>query len=403
MRLSSRMFVVTAIAGLAVAACNNEDSPSAPPMAKVPQPAQVPQPMVAEISNPTLPTALDRDREPPSANDHRGPTDRVESIKTMLSKMESGHFEDAFAYLGDAIIWTEIGRPDGELTTVPEVVEFQRRARMGMSDFRLRARRIIDSADYQAVEFVWSARHTGPLADGRAATDKVATLPGAMLVHYQADGRIDRVWVFQDLPNVAQQLGLAPGLPADFIPVPFPETTDVVVGALDSSFASSYGTFASRMGRDVYTKALSEQTTDDFGVVNLRSGQLIKGSEAMLAYFGERVGSFDIAGTRVEAVMGAGEFFAAFVTHDYVYRGGFMGVAATDQKVVTHTLDVVRFDSLSLRIKSLATYGNSAEILSALGLGSSASLTPDVRLRGLVDSTPQGLADPRSQDLTNGE
>ncbi len=381
MRLPISVFVITAMSGFATVACN-KDGPAAPPVAEMGRSVE------GEVSNPTLPTAVDHDRESPSEADRRAPTDRVDSIKMMLSKMESGHFEDAFQHLDGAIVWTEIGRPTGELGTVAEVVDYQRRARVGLSDFRLRARRIIDSADYQAVEFVWSARHTGNLTDGTAATDKMVTMPGAMLVHYQVDGRIDRVWVFQDWPHVAQQLGLAAGLPSDFVATPFPESTDVIMGSLDSAIASSYGTFASRMGRDVYMKALAEQTTDDFGVVNLRSGQLIKGSEAMLAYFGERVGSFDIVGTKVEAMLGAGEFFVAFVTHDYVYRGGFVGVAANEQKVVTHTLDVVRFDPPTLRFKSLATYGNSVEILTALGLGPTASITPEARSREPAGANP---------------
>jgi len=384
MRLSTSMFVMTALSGFATMACNSgvKDGPATPP------PAEMSGVMKGEVSNPTLPSALDLDHETSSASDRPTRQDRVETIELMLSRMESGHFEDAFRHLDDAIVWTEIGRPTGEFDTVLEVIEYQRRARLGLSDFRLRARRVIDSADYQAVEFVWSARHTGALSDGAAATDKVVTLPGAMLVHYQSDGRIDRVWVFQDWPHIAQQLGLAPGLAADFVATPFPTSTDVVIGTQDAAIASSYGTFAARMGRDVYMKALAEQTTDDFGVVNLRSGQLIKGSEAMLAYFGERVGSFDIVGTRVEAMVGAGEFFVAFVTHDYVYQGGFVGVPANGQKVVTHTLDVVRFDPQSLRFKSLTTYGNSVEILTALGLGPSASIIPEARLREPVGANP---------------
>jgi len=41
-------------------------------------------------------------------------------------------------------------------------------------DFHIKAKRIIEAADYQVVEYVWSAKHTGAFADGTVATDKVA-------------------------------------------------------------------------------------------------------------------------------------------------------------------------------------------------------------------------------------
>lgn len=372
MRPHNGMIIAWTLAGFSVA-CDKDKAPS--PTAQVRSTTQ------ANPASPTLPTPVDRDRKPPSEDDRRGPTDRVAAIKVMLTQMESGEFGPAFRYLDEDVVWTEVGLPNGELDSVPAIIDYQRRARVGYSDFKLRSKRVIDSADYQVVEYVWSARHSGTFADGTPPTDKVATVPGAMLIRYQSDGLIDRVWVFQDWPNAVQQLGLAPGLPADFKATMLPEQVELVSGTLDSAFASSYGTFASRMGRDLYVKALAEQTADDFAVINLRSGQLVQGKDAMLAYFGERVGSFEVESTKVEAMMGAGSYFAAFITHNYAYRGGFMGVLANDQKVTTHSLDVVQFDPATLRFKSLATYGNSFEILSALGLSARSSPKPEARLR----------------------
>lgn len=356
-----------------IGACEKEKA--AAPM------AQVTEAKKASQASPGLPSPVDQERSPPEPEDRRGPSDRVAAIAVMLSQIESGEFGPAFRYLDEDLVWTEIGLPDGEFDTVPEVIDYQRRVRVGFSEFKLRSKRIIDSGDYQVVEYVWSAKHTGAFADGTPPTGKVATVPSAMLLRYQADGLIDRVWVFQDWPNVVQQLGLAPGLPAEFSASSLPEETELVRGEVDKAFASSYDTFASRMGRDLYVKALAEQTADDFAVIDLRTGKLVQGREAMLAYFGDRVGSFELKKSKVEAMVGASPYFAAFITHDYVYRGGFMGVLANDQKVTTHSLDVVHFDPSTLRFKSLATYGNSFEILSALGLNAQSTSRPDARFK----------------------
>lgn len=359
--------------GAPLGACDKDKAPS--PMAQVTQTKNVGQ------ASPGLPSAVDHERRPPEPADRRGPSDRVAAIAVMLSQIESGEFGPAFRYLDEDLVWTEIGLPDGEFDTVPEVIDYQRRMRVGFSEFKLRSKRIIDSGDYQVVEYVWSAKHTGTFADGTPPTGKVATVPSAMLLRYQADGLVDRVWVFQDWPNVVQQLGLAPGLPADFSANALPDETELVKGAVDQAFASSYETFASRMGRDLYVKALAEQTADDFAVIDLRTGRLVQGREAMLAYFGERVGSFELKKSKVEVVVGASPYFAAFITHDYVYRGGFMGVLANEQEVTTHSLDVVQFDPSTLQFKGLATYGNSFEILSALGLNAQSTSRPDARFK----------------------
>jgi hypothetical protein len=367
------MIIAMTLAGLSVS-CEKAETPT---------PASQLTREQVRPSNPRLPSPADLTRKPPTEAERRGPIDRAAAVKVMLAKMESGDFAQAFRYLDEDVVWTEVGLPVGELDTVPELVDYQRRARVGLSDFRLRPSRIIDSADYQVLEYVWSALHTSALADGTPPTGKVATVPGAMLIRYQADGLIDRVWVFQDWPNAVQQLGLAPGLPADFKAARLPDRTELINGGLDSVFAASYRSFASRMRRDAYVKALAEHTSEDFAVINLHSGHLVKGQDAMLAYFGERVGSFDIEDTEIEVMLGAGNFFAAFITHHYTYRGGFMGVLANAQKVTTHTLDVVQYDPRTLRFTSLASYGNSYEILSALGLSAWSETQPEARPKRL--------------------
>src|SRR5690606_30204854 len=137
----------------------------------------------------------------PDPEDVKGPTDRTAAIQQSLQDFVAGNYAAAFKYLEDDVTWTEVGLPDGELTSKEALIKFQERQRAGFSDLQMKAARIIEAADYQVVEFVWTAKHTGTFADGTQATNKTVTMPGAMLVHYDTDdGMVDKVWVFQDWP-----------------------------------------------------------------------------------------------------------------------------------------------------------------------------------------------------------
>ncbi len=368
MRVTRWMCAVSSALGLL--ACDKSKAPG-PESAT----AQMNKVEPAAPEKPTTPSEPDREQKPPTAAERRGPTDRAEAMKLTIKEMERGEFRQAFKHLDDGIVWTEVGLPDGEFDTIDEVVGYQQRSRTGYSDFRLRAKRIIASADYQVVEFVWSARHSGAFADGTPATNKVVTLPGAMMLRYQDDGLIDRVWVFQDWPLALKQLGLSPNLPADFKPFPLPEQTALVTGPHNELFKERYQTFASRLGPADLDTTLGERVADDFSWTDFESGMMLTGRDATKEYLARRFTSFLPQSSNIEASVGAGTFYAAYVTNELVYKGGFMGVAGTDQKITTHTLDIVEFDPEMLRFKTLVRYGNSYEILAGLNLNASAGVT----------------------------
>lgn len=332
---------------------------------------------------PTAPSEPDREMKPPAEAKRRGPSDRAEAIEQTLGEMERGELRQAFKYLAEDIVWTEVGLPDGVLDSVAEVEAFQQKARTGYSDFRIRAKRIMAANDYQVVEYVWSAHHNGAFADGTPATHKVVTLPSAMMLRYQADGLIDRVWVFQDWPHALKQLGLSPDLPADFKPFPLPEQTVLVSGPSDERFQERYKGFATRLGPDDLEATLSEQLADDFTWFDFERNATVTGREATKEYLARRAMSFLPVSTRIEASVAVGTFYAAYVTSELVYKGGFMGVVGADQKITTHTLDIVELDPARLAFKTLARYGNSYEILAALKLnamGGAPASQVDVRL-----------------------
>lgn len=391
MHLYPRMIAIMTFGGLALAACDKKADQRGPDPAITQGNAD----KLAAPVKPSAPSSPDLDQKPPNAAERRGPVDRAESIKMTLSLMEKGEFGQAFKNLDEGIVWTEIGLPDGELKSIAAIIDYQNRSRTGFSDFHMKPKRIIASADYQAVEFVWSARHTGAFADGTPATNKVATLPGAMLIRYQGDGLIDRVWVFQDWPNALQQLGLSRDLPAGFVPFPLPDRAEIVLGPDEPRLRQRYLSFVSRLGPNDYRATIDEITADDFVWTDLQTGRLVAGREATLAFLSQRMGSFALDSTELETAISTGTFFAGYATNKYVYKGGFMGIAAQDQKITTHTLDIVQFDAEKMRFKTLASYGNSYEILAALGV--SAGAAPDAARAGkfLIAACDDYVADMR--------
>lgn len=361
--------------GVSLGACKGAVEP---PMAE-PATAQVSQSEPEKPLTPEAPSEPAVNRLPSAPSEVRGPVDRSEALQSTLAHMERGDFGQAFKYLAAEVVWTEVGLPNGELDSVPELISYQERSRTGFSEFRIKASRILESADYQVVEFVWAARHTGAFADGTAATNKVAVLPGAMLLRYQGNGLVDRVWVFQDWTSVLQQLGLAADLPRDFKPSSFPGETEVIIGRYEPILRERYESFVAKLGRDDFQATLAARTTPDFAWTDLGSGQLVSGHDGSNSYFAQRQGRFARERSVLEAAVGAGPFFAAYVTNTLVYQGGYLGVPGSDQSITTHTLDIVRFDADNTRLVSLVSYGNSYEIMAALGITAGAAPRPEAK------------------------
>ncbi len=350
------------------AACDKKDPAPIPPLAQVSQgePAKPPAP-----DKPSAPD-LDRAREA----DQGGLSNRTQATQQQFALMERGDFAMAFKRFTDSVHWTEVGLPDGEFDSVTELIAFQRSSRTGFSDFKIKPQRIIEAADYEVVEYVWSARHTGAFADGTPATNKVATLPGAMLIHYKTPESIDQVWVFHDWPSVLQQLGLAPGLPEGFEPHAMPAKSEIITGAAEPRYQGRYRDFLTGLGPDAYESTLRDQATDDLSWFDTTAGKVLSGRVAAATHLGGRSRSFTLVKSEIQTAIGVGLYFAAFTKNELLYKGGFMNVAADGQKVTTHTLDIVQFDAPSLRFKRLASYGNSYETLAALRLSAASTVRP---------------------------
>ena len=349
-------------------ACDKKDQPPTPPLAQVSRVEPVKPPAPDKPHNPDLARANEADLG--------GLENRTQATQETFALMERGDFAMAFKRFSASVRWTEVGLPQGEFDSVAKLIAFQRASRTGFSDFQIKPQRIIESADYEVVEYVWSARHTGAFADGTPATNKVATLPGAMLIHYKTAEVIDQIWVFHDWPSVLQQLGLAPGLPEGFEPHAMPGKSEVVTGAAEPRYQGRYHDFLTGLGPDAYEITLRDQATDDLSWFDVTAGKVLTGRAAAATHLGGRSKAFTLVSSEIQTAIGAGLYFAAFTKNELVYKGGFMNVTADGQKVTTHTLDIVLFDATSLRFKRLASYGNSYETLAALRLSAASTARP---------------------------
>lgn len=343
-----------------------------------PATAQIMKNEAAAPVTPETPSDPDRDRIPPPADEAKGPANRTQAIEDSLAAMQRGDTRAALKYVADDITWTEVGLPDGELDSLDEIVQYEARSRTGFADVKITPSRVIESADYQVVEYVWSARHTGAFADGTAATDKVATVPGAMLIRYDDDGLIDRVWRFQDWPSALQQLGLAPGLPEGFRAVEAPTSAEVVMGPSTTDYRTTYVDFMNRLGTDL-AGAYKDRTTDDFAWSDFSSGRRVTTRDVAGPYFATSQGRFVQDSMEIQTAISAGPYFVAYVEHKLVYKGGLLDVPAEDQRITTHTLDIVQFDPATTRLRTLASYGNSYEILAGLNITAGAASRPQAK------------------------
>lgn len=90
------------------------------------------------------------------------------------------------------------------------------------SDGKITDARIYDAGDTVVTEFVGRGTHDGPLGPV-SATGRSVSVPYLEIYHFDADGRITSGRAYFDMLGLMQQLGVAPGVPAQ-AQAPSPES-----------------------------------------------------------------------------------------------------------------------------------------------------------------------------------
>ncbi|MCC6625703.1 MAG: nuclear transport factor 2 family protein [Deltaproteobacteria bacterium] len=341
---------------------------------------------VAEPTKKEEPVAEPTKKEEPPVAERKGPEDRVAAMQQAFVDYTAGKLDETFANFTDDATWTEVGVPNGELKGLAAIKDFHKAQQAGFSELSMKIGRIIDAGEHQVVEYVWSGKNTGKLLTGQEPTGKIAVVPGALLVHYTPAGLVDKAWAFQDHMNAMQQLGVAPGLAADFTPVAMPETTEVVKGEFNAALADTYKAFGAKMGPDTINAAIDEMVADDFTMASFRTGKTITGKDGLKESMKGWMSMFQMTEAKPEMVFGAGDYLVVVTTNTMAYKGGIEGVEAKDQPVTCHELVITRLEGG--KFKSYASYMNNMEVAMALGMMGGAASKPDAEEPKAEDAKP---------------
>jgi len=305
----------------------------------------------------------------------KGPEDRVATIQQGFADYAAGKLDDSFKYFADDATWTEVGLPNGELKGVAAIKDFHKVQQAGFSELAMKIGRIIDTGEYQVVEYVWTGKNTGKLMTGAEPTGKSATVPGALLVHYNQANLIDKAWAFQDHMSAMQQLGVAPGLPEGFVAATLPETTEVVKGEFNPALAEAYKTFGSKMGSDTIDAAIDEMVADGYTMADFRTGKAVEGRDGLKAMMKEWGKMFQMSGFTSDITIGAGDYLVVVATNTMTYKGGIAGVEAKDQQIKSTSIDIAKFEGT--KFKSYASYTNGMDVAIGLGMMGGAAAKPE--------------------------
>jgi predicted ester cyclase len=202
---------------------------------------------------------------------------------------------------------------------------------------------------------------------------KRVTVPGAFVVHYTADNKVDEMWNFMDQANVMMQIGMIPGLPEGFTPVPMPEQVEIVKGEATPGMAEAYKAFGDKMKPDTFEAAVAEMMHDEFTMVDFMTGKTVAKAE-LNEHMKQWLGMFADHTTTVDKDLAAGNYYVALTTMTGTYKGGIPGAEANDQKVTMHELSVS--EMVDGKFKSYAGYANGLELAAQLGLMGGAAEKP---------------------------
>lgn len=366
-----RLYVsILTVAGLSMSACGKKAEVKPEPAktqepAKTEEPAKVEAPKDPAAEAPTDPAA--EAPKDPVAEAPKDPTpapvaDRTEGVQKALEALTNGDIDAAYGAYADDVVYYNVGNPQmAEIKGKAVLVDMMKAMKASTTELKVKASRIIEAGDVQVVEYVIHGQFKVPGDD--AAATKSATIPAAMVLAYNAEGKITTAWNFQDDASLLQQIGMVP-LDADFKTVAFPETTEIVKGEKNDALAAIYKDFSAKMMNPETVGAAIELLAEDYTTVDFATGKTL--AKADMAEVLKGVSSMfgDMTNT-IDKEFSVGEFYINVSTMTAIYKGGIGDIAAADQKLTVNSLDISRI--VDGKIKSWTSYTNNMQILAGLG------------------------------------
>ena len=374
-----RLYVsILAVASMSISACDKKaEQPK-------PEPAKTDEAKKDEAAKPeeakkdeAKPEEAKKDEAKPeeAKKDEPAPApaaDRTEGVQKGIEAWAAGKFDEVFANYTDDAVQYNVGSPTaGEVKGKAAIIDREKAVQAGMSDIKMKASRIIETGDIQIVQAVMTANVKTKGADGAEVVKAVAA-PLAMVMQYNAEGKVAAQWVFMDEMNVLQQVGAIPGLAEGFVAAVLPETTEVIKGETNPAHAELYKAFGAKMTPDTIEAAVTEHFAEDYTMVDFRTGKTIDkaGSAATLKGW---MAMFTDATMTTDKEFSVGEYYVTITTNTSTYKDGIPGATA-GAKVTTTELAVSRI--VDGKFKSWAGYMNGLQMASQLGLTAGAAEKP---------------------------
>lgn len=371
-----RLYVsILAVAALSTAACSKKAPEAKPEPAKTEEPKKE-EPTAKEEPKKEEPTAAKEEpaKEEPAKEEPKPATaaDRTEGVQKALENWAAGKYDEVYANFTDDAVRYEVGDPNmPEIKGKQAIIDASKKMAESMSDAKVKASRIIEAGDTQIVEAVMTANIKTKGADGAEVVKPVA-VNSAMVLTYNAEGKVTAMWHFMDGMSVMQQAGIAPGLPEGFVAPTLPETTEIVKGDANPNLMATYKAFGEKMKPDTIDQAIADLIADDYKMVDFHSGKTV-GKADMAAFMKGWMGMFADQTMTVDKEITAGEYLVTVTTNTATYKTGIEGAKA-DTKVTTHELAISRI--VDGKFKSWAGYMNGLEFASQLGLLGGAAEKP---------------------------
>jgi steroid delta-isomerase-like uncharacterized protein len=371
-----RLYVsILAAAGLfTVSACGKKAEPQPEPVKTEEPKKEEPKAEEPKKEEPKAeePKAEEPKAEEPKAEVPAAPADRTEGVQKALEAWSTGDMDAAYAHYTDDVVLYNVGNPQmPEVKGKAAVVEMAKSMKSTMTELKVKASRIIEAGEVQVVEYVIQGQFKAP--GDEAAPAKTITVPAAMVLAYNAEGKVAQAWNFQDDASALQQIGAIPGLPEGFAPVAFPEATEVVKGEKNDALAAIYKDFGAKMSSAETIDSIADLLAEDYTMVDFSSGKTIAKADTV-AFLKAWSGMFADKTNTIDKEFSVGEFYITVSTMTGTYKGGIPNVEAKDQKVTITSLDISRI--VDGKFKSWAGYSNNMQILSSLGVLGGAAEKP---------------------------
>lgn len=371
-----RLYVsILAAAGLfTVTACGKKAEPQPEPVKTEEPKKEEPKAEEPKKEEPKAeePKAEEPKAEEPKAEVPAAPADRTEGVQKALEAWSTGDMDAAYAHYTDDVVLYNVGNPQmPEVKGKAAVVEMAKSMKSTMTELKVKASRIIEAGEVQVVEYVIQGQFKAP--GDEAAVAKSVTIPAAMVLAYNAEGKVAQAWNFQDDASALQQIGAIPGLPEGFQPVAFPEATEVVKGEKNDALAAIYKDFGAKMASAETIDSIADLLAEDYTMVDFQTGKTIPKADTV-AYLKAWSGMFADKTNTIDKEFSVGEFYVTVSTMTGTYKGGIPNVEAKDQKITITSLDVSRI--VDGKFKSWAGYSNGMQVLSGLGVLGGAAEKP---------------------------